>query len=162
MHKQYPTDLTDNEWGLIQHFFKKRPHRGGRPYIHSKREIVNAIFYVLRSGCAWRLLPHDFPRWNTVYNHFRDWETQGIWERINAKLVKKWRIENGRKEKPSGAIIDSQSVRTTEKGVLAEDMMEQKRSKEEKDISSLTRRDFCSRQKLQVLTSAIKKVRSHC
>jgi putative transposase len=162
MHKQYPTDLTDNEWEMIQHFFKKRSHRGGHPYIHSKRDIVDAIFYVLRSGCAWRLLPHDFPCWSTVYEHFRNWETQGIWERINAKLVKKWREASGRKKNPSGAIIDSQSVRTTEKGVQAGDMMEQKRSKEEKDISSLTRKDFCSRQKLQVLTLAIKKARSNC
>lgn len=161
MHKQYPTDLTDNEWEMIQHFFKKRPSRGGHPYIHSKRDIVDAIFYVLRSGCAWRLLPHDFPCWSTVYEHFRNWETQGVWEKINAKLVKKWREACGRKKSPSGAIIDSQSVRTTEKGVLAEDMMEQKRSKGERDISSLTRKGFCSRQKLRVLTLAIKKAQSH-
>lgn len=58
--KTYPTDLSDKEWKMIERFFRKRQHRGGRPYTHSKREIVNAIFYVLRSGCAWRLLPHDF------------------------------------------------------------------------------------------------------
>lgn len=161
MDKNYPTDLTDNEWSMIQHFFNKRPHRGGRPYVHSKRHIVNAIFYVLRSGCAWRLLPRDFPRWNTVYNHFREWETQGIWEKINAKLSQKWRAANGRGAKPSAAVIDSQSARTTEKGVLTEDMMGPRRLKDEKGISSLIHKGSCSRQKLQVLISAIKKVRSH-
>ena|ERR1700739_1479048 len=160
MQQNYPTDLTDAEWKMIQHFFNKRPNRGGRPCLYNKRDVVNAIFYVLRSGCAWRLLPHDFPRWSVVYNHFREWEVQGVWERINAKLSQKYRAGKGRELKPSAAIIDSQSVRTTEKGVLTEDMMEQRRLKEEKGISSLIPKGFCSRQKLQVLISAIKKARS--
>ncbi len=160
MEKNYPTDLTDAEWKMIQHFFYKRPHRGGRPYVYNKRAIVNAIFYILRSGCAWRLLPRDFPQWSVVYNHFREWEVQGIWEKINAKLVQKYRVVKGRKSKPSAAIIDSQSVRTTEKGVLAEDMMEQRRLKEEKGISSLIHKGSCSRQKLRVLILAIKKAQS--
>ena len=128
--------------------------------MYSKRQIVNAIFYILRSGCAWRLLPRDFPRWSVVYNHFREWEVQGIWEKINAKLSQKYRAVNGRKARPSAAVIDSQSARTTEKGVLVEDMMEQRRLKEEKGISSLIHKVSCSRQKLQVLISAIKKARS--
>jgi transposase len=118
---------------------------------------VNAIFYVLRSGCAWRLLPHDFPNWHTIYNHFREWENQGVWERINAKLVKKWRIAAGKNEKPTAAIIDSQSVRTTEKGALAEDMMGPKRLKEEKGIFSLIPRGSYYRLKLALGTSVTKK-----
>ncbi|MBI3258987.1 MAG: transposase [Ignavibacteriae bacterium] len=157
MRKSYPTDLSDNEWRLIRSFFKKRPRRGGRPYTLSKREIVNAIFYILRSGCAWRLLPHDFPNWHTVYNHFRDGENQGIWEKINAKLMKKWRIAVGKEQKPTGALIDSQSVRTTEKGGLAEDMMEPKRLKEGKGMSSLIPRGSYYRLKLALGTSATKK-----
>ena len=135
MRSHYPTDLSDKEWEMIRHFFNKRPRRGGRPYTHSK--IVNAIFYVLRSRRSWRLLPHDFPSWHTVYNHFRDWESRGIWEKINAKLTQKWRIATERKKKPTGAIVDSQSVRTTEKGVLNEDMMEPKKLREGKGIFSL-------------------------
>lgn len=157
MRKSYPTDLSDYEWKLIRPFFKKRPRRGGRRYTHSKREIVNAIFYILRSGCSWRLLPHDFPCWNTVYNHFRDWELLGIWEKINAKLMKRWRAQIGKESQPKGAIIDSQSVRTTEKGALSEDMMERKRLKEEKDISSLIPKGPYYRLKLALQTSAIKK-----
>lgn len=156
MEKNYPTDLTDNEWKMIQHFFNKRPHRGGRPYVYSKRQIVNAIFYILRSGCAWRLLPRDFPSWSVVYNHFREWEVQGLWEKINATLSQKYRAMKGREARPNAAVIDSQSARTTEKGVPAEDMMERRRLKEEKGISSLIHKGSCSRQKLQVLISAIK------
>jgi putative transposase len=89
MEQNYPTDLTDAEWKMIRHFFNKRPHRGGRPCVYSKRDVVNAVFYVLRSGCAWRLLPRDFPRWSVVYNHFREWEVQGVWEKINEKLSQK-------------------------------------------------------------------------
>ena len=157
MRSNYPTDLSDKEWEMIRHFFNKRPHRGGLPYTHSKREIVNAIFYVLRSGCAWRLLPHDFPCWNTVYNHFRDWESRGIWEKINAKLTKTCRVASGKQKKATGAIVDSQTVRTTEKGVLNEDMMEPKELKEEKDISSLIPKDFYYRLRLALGTSVTKR-----
>lgn len=157
MRKSYPTDLSDNEWKLIRPFFKKRPTRGGRRYTHSKREIVNAILYVLRSGCAWRLLPHDFPHWHTVYSHFQDWTNREIWEKINAKLMKKWRVTTGRKEKPTAAVADSQSVRTTEKGGLAEDMMEPKRLKEEKGISSLIPRGSYYRLRLALAAPVIKK-----
>lgn len=157
MRKRYPTDLSDNEWKMIRSFFKKRPCRGGRHYTLSKREIVNSIFYVLRSGCAWRLLPHDFPNWHTVYNHFRDWENQGIWERMNAQLVKKWRIRSGKKVHPTVGVMDSQTVRTTEKGGLAEDMMEPKRLKEEKGIFSLIPRGSYYRLKLALETSVIRK-----
>ena len=160
MRTSYPSDLSDLQWELVRSFFEYKPNKIGRPCKHSKREIVNAIFYVLQSGCAWRLLPHDLPSWRTVYTHFRDWQNLGIWEEVNAFLVKTWRIKQGKTPKPSAEIIDSQSVRTTEKGVHVEDMMEQKRSEEENDISLLTLRDCCSELKLVEVILAIKRVLS--
>lgn len=157
MREHYPTDLTDNQWNMIKSLVEEKTHGKGRPAIHDKREIVNAIFYILQSGCAWRLLPHDFPCWRTVYNHFRDWQNLGTWEQINSELVREYRKKQGKTE-PSGAIIDSQTVRTTEKGVLAEDMMEQKKLKEGKGIFSLIHRDFCSKQRLLQLILATRKV----
>jgi putative transposase len=125
MRKKYSTDMSEAEWKLIQPLLSK--HRS----MHSKKEIVNAIFYILRAGCPWRLLPHDFPPWQTVYSHFRDWQNLGIWEKINTSLRKLWRKKSGRQEGPSGAIIDSQSVKTTEKGG-SKAMTEQKKLKVEK------------------------------
>lgn len=136
---------------------EEKTHGKGRPSTHDKREIVNAIFYILQSGCAWRLLPHDFPCWQTVYNHFRDWQNLGTWEKVNKELVKEYRQKKGQSEEASTGIIDSQTARTTEKGVHGEDMMEQKKLKVEKDISSLIHKDFCSKQRLLQLILAIKK-----
>lgn len=116
MRKNYPTDLSEKEWEIIAPFFEKKHDKRGHPGIHNKREIVNAIFYIIQAGCAWRLLPHDFPSWKTVYNHFRDWQNLGIWNQINTYLVHQWRLQRKRKENPSAAIVDSQSVKTTEKG----------------------------------------------
>ena len=127
MRKKYSTDMSEMEWKLIQPLLSK--HRS----MHSKKEIVNAIFYILRAGCPWRLLPHDFPSWQTVYSHFRDWQNLGIWEKINTSLRMLWRKKSGRQENPSGAIVDSQSVKTTEKGG-SKDMTEQKKLKVEKGI----------------------------
>jgi putative transposase len=160
MRLSYSSDLSDAQWEIVRPFFEAKPNKVGRPCKHSKREIVNAIFYVLQSGCAWRLLPHDFPSWRTVYTEFRDWQNLGIWEKVNAFLVKTWRTKKGKTETPSAAVIDSQSVRTTEKGGHAEDMMEQRKSEEENDISWLTLRDCCSKPELAEVILATKRVLS--
>jgi putative transposase len=89
------------------------PNKRGRPWSHSTREILNAIFYVLKSGCPWRLLPCDFPPWETVYCWFRRWRIAGTWERLNAELRELLRIHVGRNVHPSAGIVDSQSVKTT-------------------------------------------------
>jgi putative transposase len=108
----YPTDLTDAEWSyLVPHL--PAPKEVGRPRRHAVRDILNAIFYLLRSGCAWRLLPHDLPPWKTVYHYFRLWRVQGIWDTIHQALHAAIRAKGGRDPHPSAAIIDSQSVKTT-------------------------------------------------
>ena len=88
--------------------------KGGRSRSVNVREVANAIFYVLRSGCAWRMLPHDFPPWQTVYGYFSAWRQEGVWEAMNDALREAVRQEDGRETEPSAAIIDSQSVKTTE------------------------------------------------
>ena len=90
------------------------PKKTGRPRKHSWRVILNAIFYLLRSGCAWRMLPHDFPPWQTVYHYLRLWRQDGTWEQINARLRTELRTSTGREAQPSAAIIDTQAVKTTE------------------------------------------------
>jgi len=113
--KPYDTDLSDKDWAVIEPYVPQ-PKPGGRPAAHERREIVNAIAYVLRSGCAWRLMPHDLPPWKTVYDYFRQWRLDGTWERINRALREKLRVTLGREAEPSAAIVDSQTVKTTEKG----------------------------------------------
>jgi transposase len=108
----YLTDVTDTEWQYLAPHLPT-PQVGGRPRVHPVREILNAIFYVLRSGCAWRLLPHDLPPWKTVYHYFRLWRVQGLWERLHAALHAAVRVKMGRDPQPTAAIIDSQSVKTT-------------------------------------------------
>lgn len=109
------TDLTNAEWPLIEGFFAA-PAPCGRPRAWPLREIVNAIFYVMRGGIAWRLLPSDFPPWRTVYRWFATWRNEGLFERINHALVMADRERAGRAPSPSAAIIDSQSVKSTESG----------------------------------------------
>ena len=108
----YPTDLSDAEWSCLAPHLPS-PKTGGRPRIHSPRAILDAIFYVLKSGCPWRLLPRDFPPWRTVYHYFRQWRLAGIFEQINAALRKRLRIGLGRNPHPSAGIADSQSAKTT-------------------------------------------------
>ena len=111
----YDTDLTDAEWNRLEPLVPA-PKPGGRPPKHTRREIVNGICYAIRSGGAWKLLPHDLPPWRTVYHYFWSWRRQGIWERIH-DTVRQWvRQAAGREGQPSGAVLDSQSVRTSEQG----------------------------------------------
>jgi len=112
MKRSYSTDLTDTEWEYIESYIPA-PNKRGRPRIHSTREIPNAIFYVLKSGCPWRLLPREFPPWETVYFWFRRWRIDGTWERLNAGLRERLRTRLGRNPQPSAGIVDSQSVKTT-------------------------------------------------
>ena len=113
--KTYPSDLTEAEWALLAPFIPAAKP-GGRKEEHPKREIVNAILYVLRTGCQWRMLPHDFPPHTTVYDYFRAWRDEGIWERLNQVLRERTRVRAGRNPQPTAGIMDSQSAKTTEKG----------------------------------------------
>jgi putative transposase len=113
--RSYPTDLTDAQWTIIQALIPAaRP--GGRPRTVSMREVVNGILYIARRGGAWRLLPHEFGRWSTVYYYFWSWRRDGTLQRIHDTLREQVRTRAGREPTPSAAIVDSQSVQTTEKG----------------------------------------------
>jgi transposase len=112
---RYQTDLTDAEWRVIAPHLPE-PRAMGRPREWPMREIDNGIFYVMRSGCAWRLMPNDLPPWGTIYRWFAVWRDDGRFERINHALVMADRERVGRDASPSAAIIDSRSVKTTEAG----------------------------------------------
>jgi transposase len=114
---KYTTDLTDEEWKIIQPFLPKEKNAGtpGRPP-ESRREIMNGIRYLLRTGCAWRMLPNDLPKWGTCYYYFRTWKNDGTWMRVHERLRGDVREQEGRNRQPSAAIIDSQSIKMTEKG----------------------------------------------
>src|SRR5260370_28856402 len=113
--KRYPTDLSEKEWALLEPLVPPVKD-GGRPARWERREIANAIFYVVRSGCTWRQLPHDLPPWQTVYYYFRTWRRDGTLEALHARLRERLRRTLGRATTPSAAIIESQSVKTTERG----------------------------------------------
>ena len=114
VRKAYPSDLSDKEWEVIQPLLPAA--KGfGHPRTVDLREILNAIFYVHRSGCQWEMLPHDLPHHGTVYKYFQKWERKGIWKQIHDQLRHKLRTQIGRAEKSTVAIADSQSVETTEK-----------------------------------------------
>ena len=111
----YPSDLTHAEWAQVCRVIPA-PKKGGRPAKHDRREIVNALLYVARTGCQWRALPHDLPPWPTVYWYFRIWKKDGTFDRLMDLLRGDLRVAEGRNRQPSAGIIDTQSVRTTEKG----------------------------------------------
>ena len=120
--RAYPTDLTDAQWALLAPLLPPAKP-GGRPRSVDLREIVNAILYQVRSGGAWRLLPHEFPPWGTVHWYYRCWRLDGTWQQVHDALRTQVRTQVGRAATPSAAIIDSQSVKTTEKGGRAATMV---------------------------------------
>jgi transposase len=113
--RPYPSDLSDAQWQALAPLIPAAKP-GGRPRRVDMREVVNAILYIARQGAPGRALPHDYPPWRTVYHYFRAWRLDGTWERVHDALRDRVRVEAGRAASPSAAIIDSQSVRTTEKG----------------------------------------------
>src|ERR671913_524681 len=115
MKRSYSTDLTDAEWECLE-LYVPPPNKRGRPKTYSSRQVLNAIFYVLKSGCAWRLLPRDFPPWETVYWWFRRWRIDGTFERLNAAVRERLRVRLRRNPQPSAGVVDSQSAKTTSVG----------------------------------------------
>ncbi len=111
----YNTDITEQQWDIISSLLPVRNGRG-RPTELDLRSVLNAIFYLVRTGCQWRNLPNDFPKWQSVYYHFRKWSKNGTWKSVNEALRKLEREKRGRNAEPTGAIVDSQSVKTTEAG----------------------------------------------
>ncbi|MCL2642737.1 MAG: transposase [Candidatus Bathyarchaeota archaeon] len=109
----YPTDLTDNQWDLIEEFFVIK--KGKNFQQHNKRDLVNAVLYRIKTGCQWRLLPKDFPPYVTVWSFYRRAVKKGVWEKAMDKIVTKVRVDANRAPEPSYCLIDSQSVKTTNK-----------------------------------------------
>jgi transposase len=113
--KRYPSDLSNREWAQVCRVIPA-PKPGGRPAKYPRREIVNALLYITRSGCPWRMLPKDLPPWRIVYWYFMIWKKDGTLDRLMDLLRGDLRQAEGRQRQPSAAIIDSQSVKTTERG----------------------------------------------
>lgn len=133
--QRYPSDLTDQEWAVLEPLIPPAKS-GGRPRSVEMREVINAILYLDRTGCQWRALPRDFPPWPTVWTSFRTWRADGTWEHIHTALREAVRVKQGRESTPSAAIIDSQSVKTSQKGGSAATMAARKSKAESATFSS--------------------------
>ncbi len=109
----YPSDLTDKQWEIVGKHF----HTGnyGKSRKHGQRDMINAIFYVIKTGCQWRFLPKEYPPWKSVYSFYKRAKDKGIWEKMMQDVVSRSRLKMGRKADPSYSLIDSQSVKTTDK-----------------------------------------------
>ena len=115
----YPSDLTDVQWTVLEPILlsaREHRHAGGRPRKYPMRRVVDALLYVARTGCQWRQLPENFPPWQSCHQQFRAWRDDGVWERVNAELVRQSRLRQGRPATPTAAVIDSQSAKTALKG----------------------------------------------
>jgi len=113
LSQHYPSDVTDAQWALLAPWFEPKAHQPGRKPEIPRRRIVNAIFYVLREGCRWRSLPHDYPKWPLVYYYFTLWHQRGVFAEVYAALHRAERERQGRDPHPSAGILDSQSVKTS-------------------------------------------------